>query len=152
MPQTKQDIGKYMAKSSVKLKNNCSFIISGDAVAFTITLTAIGSPSAFNWISIDQDDVPYYADIVPNTGHIHTELSTTATSSDLTEDVVNEEGNPVTGKDYLDIVSVTAFMQGTDLIFTMHVNGDIPSTPVVPSRRAIMVQFLLRHADWKRRL
>jgi hypothetical protein len=53
-----------------------SITVSGDTVTFTMPLTAIGSPSAFNWISIDQDDVPYYADIAPNTGHIHTELPT----------------------------------------------------------------------------
>jgi hypothetical protein len=53
-----------------------SIAVSGDTVTFTIPLSAIRSPRTFYWISIDQDDVPYYADIVPNTGHIRTELST----------------------------------------------------------------------------
>jgi hypothetical protein len=52
------------------------FIVSGDTVSLTIPLSAIGNPTAFNWISIDQDDVPYYADIAPNTGHIHTGVPT----------------------------------------------------------------------------
>lgn len=51
-----------------------SIAISGNTVRFTIPLSVIGSPSVFNWISIDQDDVPYYADTAPNIGHIQNEL------------------------------------------------------------------------------
>ncbi len=51
-----------------------SIVVSGNTANFTVPLNAIGSPGVFNWISIDQDDVPYSADITPNTGHIHTTL------------------------------------------------------------------------------
>jgi hypothetical protein len=51
-----------------------SISISEDTVTFSIPVSAIGSPKIFNWISINQDDVSYYADIAPNTGHIETEL------------------------------------------------------------------------------
>lgn len=51
---------------SVEVKDNFASI--------TVPLIAIGSPVKFNWISIDQDNEPYYSDIVPNDGHIRTEI------------------------------------------------------------------------------
>ena len=69
-------VGQIFDISGGGLVELTSITVNWDSVIFTIPLSAIGSPSKFNWISIDQDDVPYYADIVPNSGHIHTELPT----------------------------------------------------------------------------
>lgn len=51
-----------------------SIAINDNLVSLTIPLLAIGSPEKLNWISIDQDNEPYYSDIAPNDGHIHTEI------------------------------------------------------------------------------
>ncbi len=57
--------------SMVEIK---SVEVKDNLVSMTIPLIAIGSPEKFNWISIDQDNEPYYSDKVPNDGHIHTEI------------------------------------------------------------------------------